>query len=79
MVSPPSFCLTSNLAAYTSLHSFSTGFKEERNELRGDGDKVKFAFVIYSHKIYNNKQIQYKSKGSMEIHNNPKIFLDVSR
>ena len=26
---------------------------------------------FYSHKIYNNEQLQYKSKGSMEIHNNP--------
>ena len=29
---------------------------------------------LFSHKIYNDKQLQYKSKGSMEIHNSPKTY-----
>ena len=29
-------------------------------------------FFLYARKIYNDKQLQYKSKRSMEIHNNPK-------
>ena len=31
-------------------------------------------FVLYSHEIYNDKHLQYKSLGSMEMHNNPKTY-----
>ena len=33
-------------------------------------------FFSHSHKIYNDKQLHYKSKGSMEIHNNPKTYTE---
>ena len=32
-----------------------------------------FFLFLYSHEIYNDKQLQYKSKGSMEMHNNTEI------
>ena len=35
-----------------------------------------FFSFLYSHKIYNDKQLQYKSKGSMEIHDNPKTYTE---
>ena len=50
-----------------------------QNVLEWDSNKLPsdfffFFFFFYSHKIYIDKQLQYKSKGSMEIHDNPKTY-----
>ena len=43
--------------------------------LRNSTERQRVLVVfLYSHKICNDKQLQYKSKGSMEIHNNPKTY-----
>ena len=33
-----------------------------------------FFFFLYSHKSLQQQQLQYKSLGSMEMHNNPKTY-----
>ena len=33
-----------------------------------------FFFFLYSHKSLQRQQLQYKSLGSMEMHNNPKTY-----
>ena len=41
---------------------------------KGTAFSTFYFLFLYSHKIYNDKQLQYKSKGSMEVHNNPKTY-----
>ena len=33
-----------------------------------------YIYFLYSRKVYNDNQLQCKSLGSMEMHNNPKTY-----